>query len=70
MQHPRCRDAADEENPTMNEPTLLELIREYGRQMDAAGRDDAMGRDEAGQSLRRGERLLDEIERRLRENRG
>lgn len=54
----------------MNEPTLLELIREYGRQMDAAGRDDAMGRDEAGQSLRRGERLLDEIERRLRENRG
>ncbi|MDW3849635.1 hypothetical protein NMK34_23765 [Micromonospora sp. BRA006-A] len=49
----------------MNEPTLLELIREYGRAMDAAGRHDARGSAAAGPMARTAERLMDEIERRL-----
>ncbi|MET7867997.1 hypothetical protein [Micromonospora taraxaci] len=51
----------------MNEPTLLDLIREYGRTMDVAGRFDAVGNEAAGETERAAERLFDEIERRVRE---
>ncbi|MDG4798998.1 hypothetical protein [Micromonospora sp. WMMD980] len=51
----------------MNEPTLMELIREYGRTMDVAGRYAALGSAAAGPSERQAGRLYDEIERRIDE---
>lgn len=54
----------------MNTPNLRDLIHEYGREMEAAGRNGALGNTgmlgTEEESRRRAERLYDEIERRLR----
>ncbi|RBQ05142.1 hypothetical protein DQE82_26700 [Micromonospora sp. LHW51205] len=51
----------------MTEPTLMDLIREYGRTKDAAGRYRALGSAAAGQTERQADRLHDAIERRINE---
>ncbi|MFI5852257.1 hypothetical protein ACIA7R_31280 [Micromonospora chalcea] len=49
----------------MPEPPLMDLIREYGRTMDLAGRYQALGSASAGQTERQAGQLHDEIERRI-----
>ncbi len=51
----------------MNEPTLLELIREYGRTMESVGIDSTHRPHLENEGRIRGERLYDEIERRVGE---